>query len=61
MSKRWYIRFPGAFYAEGPITLRDEDSKEVHTTSQPRARQCIRRFLSIERLPGGFECWPTNE
>lgn len=57
-SDRWYIRWPGAFYAEGPITL------PVETSSQREARKHIRERYKDwypSRLPAGFECWPTND
>jgi hypothetical protein len=58
---RWYIRWPGAFYAEGPIALYDENKKKVETTSNRRARKLLREHLGFDRLPIGFECWPTDD
>jgi hypothetical protein len=54
-SNRWYIRWPRAFYAEGPVTL-------PFTTSSPRrVRAYLRDRFDYPKLPAGFECWPTGD
>ena len=62
MSIRFYMRFPGSFYAEGPITLCNERGKKLDDTASERAvRKALRSYLNLDRLPRGFEVWPTND
>jgi len=53
-SYAWYIRFPGSFYANGPIRF----SKKVN---EKELRQYIRESYKYDRLPNGFECWTTRD
>ena len=51
--KAWDIRYPGDFYAFGPIRFpREVNERDV--------REYIRNGDKVTRLPRGFECWPTN-
>ncbi len=52
MSKKWYIKFPGDFYAMGPIEF-DGPTKEREV------RRYAREYAGCTRLPNGFECWET--
>ena len=49
--KRYYLKFPGSFYAYGP----------VEATTEKEARAAAREILDVKRLPAGFECWPTTD
>ena len=51
-SKKWYAKFPGNAYAEGPIIF----EKEV---DERYLRVYLRNFYGYSRLPKGFQCWPT--
>lgn len=53
VSRRWYIRFPGAFHALGPV----EFDKPV---GERKVREWTREWAELERLPAGFECWPAQ-
>lgn len=51
--KRWYYRFPGQVYANGPTNERYVTEEE--------AREEVRRIWNLRRLPSGFEIWRTND
>jgi hypothetical protein len=44
---RWYFKLRGGFYALGPIDAR----------SLVAARQWVRDWLGVKRLPAGTEIW----
>ena len=46
---RWYYKLPGSFYANGP-TL-------GHYSTEREARNEIREYLEVSRLPKGTELW----
>ncbi len=48
--KRYYFTLPGYFHAIGPIAVR---SKEA-------AKQWIRDWLKVKRLPNHTEIWETR-
>lgn len=45
--QRWYFWVPGNVYAYGPITA----------PSLAQAKQCIREWLGVARLPRGTQVW----
>ena len=49
----WYVKFPLDAYALGPL----EFSEPV---SEKEVREWARSLDKVERLPRGFQCWPTN-
>ena len=61
---RFYIRWPGGFYAEGPIALLSEGTEGVpltHKTSERNVRAAVRAWFDLDRLPNGFEVWSTDD
>lgn len=54
ISTAWYIRFPGSFYALGPVRFERPVGERV-------LRDVTRKWAQVDRLPRGFECWPTND
>ena len=53
-SKRWYIKWPGDVYAQGPVNLQT-------ALNEKDLREYIRYIHNLKRLPRGFECWPTHD
>lgn len=52
-SRAWFIKFPGDFYALGPVRFDDPvNEKEV--------REWTRDWEKIKKLPVGFQCWPEG-
>ena len=49
---RWYIRFPGGFYALGPMLC-------PYLMNERQARAHARRVWNLTRLPVGTELWPA--
>ena len=49
MKTRWYYRFPGNFFAYGPITAQFATERE--------ARAYLRHIWQLDRLPRGTEVW----
>ena len=50
---RWYIKFPQDPYAMGPV----EFDRKV---GERDVREYARSAAGCNRLPNGFECWPTS-
>lgn len=55
-TKRWYIKYPLDAYALGPITLNKP------TSNPKKVREYVREtYHRGEKLPRGFQCWPTSD
>ena len=52
--KAWYIRYPGDFYALGPIRF-------PRIVNERDVRDYMRNCDKVARLPRGFETWPTDD
>ncbi len=53
-SKAWYFRFPGNFYAYGPIRFeKPVGPREVHAR--------IKKAWELKRIPRGTEIWTTKD
>lgn len=49
---RWYIKYPGAPYAWGPLTELFANEREV--------REAVRRIDKVKRLPRGMQFWRAS-
>jgi len=52
-SKAWYVYLPGGTYALGPVRF-------DRPVGEREARQWVRDWLKVKRLPNGTELWPTR-
>jgi len=51
-SYRWYVHFPGEAYAN--------DMRFDHPATETEAREYVRDWLGVKRLPRGTQVWPAQ-
>ena len=62
MADRFYIKFQGAVYAEGPICFRDEFGNHAsHEDTDDEILDALKHYLDLDEIPKGFEFWRTND
>jgi hypothetical protein len=52
-SREWYYRYPGSFYANGPIRF-------ALPVKESDVRKEVREQNSVTSLPRGMEFWPKG-
>lgn len=52
-SRAWYVKWPQAAYAIGPMYFDPP-------ITEHELRERIRRIEGLKRLPNGFQCWPAG-
>lgn len=53
-SRAWYIKYPADIYALGPIRFDKPVGKMA-------VREWAKDWEKVDKLPTGFECWPTKD